>query len=206
MANADLRLFVAIELPDEIREALARVQDDLRKRTALRLRWTRPEGIHLTLKFLGATPPGRVQALVEALRAAVPPFHLELRPDGVGNFGGRNNLRTVWIGLHGDVEPLETLAGSIDRAVVPLGYAAETRPFRAHLTLARIPDHLVRGERAALHEALMSYEPPALPSFVAERVSLMKSTLGPQGSVYERLASFPGARPPGNRENGLMFT
>lgn len=198
MPDGDLRLFVAIELPDDVREALGRIQEDLR-RTIERVsrqprapvRWTRPEGIHVTLKFLGATPPSRVRPLIDALDAAVPPFRLALQPDGVGNFGGRNNLRTLWVGLDGDVAGLAELATAVDRAVRPLGYAPETRPFRAHLTLARLADRVDRAERAALHEVVMSYAPPALPPFIAERVSLMKSTLAPGGSIYERLASFP---------------
>ncbi|HXF51509.1 MAG TPA: RNA 2',3'-cyclic phosphodiesterase [Dehalococcoidia bacterium] len=199
MSDGDLRLFVAIELPDDVREALGRVQEDLKRRIGRAsrqprapVRWTRPEGIHVTLKFLGATPPSRVGPLIDALRAAVPPFRLSLQPDGVGNFGGKNNLRTLWVGLEGDVAALAELAGAVDRAVRPLGYAPETRPFRAHLTLARLADRVDRVERAALHAAVMSYAPPALPPFVADRVSLMKSTLAPGGSIYERLASFPG--------------
>lgn len=198
MSGGDLRLFVAIELPDDVRRALGRVQEDLRARVERAasqgrppVRWTRPEGIHVTLKFLGATPPSRVGPLIDALNAAVAPFRLALQPDGVGNFGGRNNLRTLWVGLGGDIDGLARLAGDVDRAVARLGYAPETRPFRPHLTLARLADHLDRAQRAALHEIVTSYTPPALPAFVADRVSLMKSTLGPGGSIYERLAAFP---------------
>jgi 2'-5' RNA ligase len=198
MAHGDLRLFVAIELPDDVREALGRVQQDLKKRVERAatqgrppVRWTRPEGIHVTLKFLGATPPSRVGPLIDALASTVAPFRLSLQPDGVGNFGGKNNLRTLWVGLAGDVDGLAELAHAVDRAVARLGYPRDTRPFRAHLTLARLADHLDRAQRAALHEAVTSYTPPALPPFVAERVSLMKSTLAPGGSIYERLAVFP---------------
>ncbi len=200
MSSGDLRLFVAVELPEDVREALGHVQEDLRRRVERvarqgrrSVRWTRPEGIHVTLKFLGATPLSRVGPLIDALRSAVTPFRLALRPAGVGNFGGRNQLRTLWVGLDGDVAGLAALAGAIDRAVTPLGYAPETRPFRAHLTLARLANHVDPAERAALHEAVMSYAPPALPPFVADRVSLMKSTLAPGGSIYERLALFPEA-------------
>ncbi len=193
-APEELRLFVAIELPEEARRALARVQNDLRGRIRDRLRWVRPEGIHLTLKFLGETPASKLGAIKAALAGAVAqPFRLRLQLDGVGNFGGRNNLRVLWIGLTGDIERLTELAAGVDRALALLGFSTERRPFRAHLTLARLPDGLGPQERAAIHDALQGYTPPELPSFEVSSVSLMKSTLSPGGSIYERLASFPSS-------------
>src|SRR3990172_3077032 len=85
-APGRLRLFVACELSDEVRDALAAVQDQLRSAGAGRLRWVRPEGIHVTLKFLGEVEANRVDAIRAALRPAGEPFSIRLRPAGLGGF------------------------------------------------------------------------------------------------------------------------
>jgi 2'-5' RNA ligase len=125
----NLRLFVAIELPDDVRDALARAIDGLKRAGAADgLRWVRPEGMHLTLKFLGATPEDAVPAINTALRVAArgtPP--LRLQPDGFGAFGGRRGLRVVWAGLTGDVDTLKALAANIDAALERLRIPREER-------------------------------------------------------------------------------
>lgn len=185
-----LRLFVAIDLPAEVRQALLRVQDDLRRAGADRLRWVRPEGVHLTLKFLGEVAAERVDAVEAALRSAIEPFELRLRLATLGGFGGVR-LRVVWVGLEGDVEPLAALAEQIERALTPLGFPRERRPFAAHLTLARVPDATPRDERERLASLLRRTSPSPMPSMVATEVSLMRSVLGQGGAVYTRLAAFP---------------
>ena len=190
-----LRLFVACELPDDVRQALAAVQDDLKRQGAGGLRWARPEGIHVTLKFLGGVDASRLEAITSALAAAVPePFELRLSASGgLGGFGGAR-LRVVWVGLEGDVGPLAALAGRVEAALAPLGFPQERRPFAAHLTLARAPDQATGEERRRLAALLKRYRPPPLPSMILTEVSLMRSVLGPGGSVYHRLASFPPAQ------------
>jgi len=198
MADDELRLFVACELPDEVREALASVQDGLRRLDPPALRWVRPEGIHLTLKFLGAFARRRVDELVEALDHVVEPFALTVTPATLGGFpsaslraGGGARLRVLWLGLEGDVEGLAGLARRVDEALVPLGFPAERRPFRAHLTLARVQERASNDERKRLVELVRGYALPAMPSMRLTAVHLIQSRLGPGGSVYTRLASVP---------------
>ncbi len=201
-----LRLFVAVELPEGWLRALATVQDDLRRalaaragvRGAPRLRWTRPEGVHLTLKFLGEVPAARREAIEAALARAVDaPPGLELRLGNTGAFGinDRRGPRVLWVGVSGDVEGLGRLFGQIDASLGTIGFERERRSFAAHLTLARVPDDFPAGDRAALADALVALPLPDAPSFVVERVSLMRSHLNRDGARYERLASFPGAGP-----------
>ncbi len=187
-----LRLFVACELPDDVRGALGRVQDDLRRLGAGRLRWVRPEGIHVTLKFLGAVEESRVEALSSALAAAVEPFELRLRPSTLGGFGG-SRLRVVWVGLEGDIEALGALAGRVEASLAPLGFSSEGRPSAPHLTLARVPDQAPPAERRRLSELIECYRLPPQPAMTLAEVHLMQSVPGPGGSVYHRLASFPRA-------------
>ncbi len=186
------RLFIACELPAEVREALAGVQRDLRAAGAEGLRWVRPEGIHVTLKFLGETDAARLPAIQSALAAAVPrPLSITLQLSGLGSFGGRNRLRVIWVGLAGDLPDLSLLSRGVEEAMAGLGFEPERRPFAPHLTLARVREDDPPPARARLADLLAAYRPPPLPSFTAERVSLMQSRIGPGGAVYTALATFP---------------
>ena len=202
--DRELRLFVACELPAEVRSALGAIQEDLRRLDLPRLRWTRTEGIHVTLKFLGAVEASRVDAMRLALEAAVTPFELRLRLSSLGGFGGAR-VRVVWAGLDGDVDGLASLAEAVDGALTPLGFSRERRPFAAHLTLARVPDQLPATERRKIGEVIDGYRSTRTPSMILTRVALMRSILGgPGGAVYERLAAFPpaagGQGPPGGSQ------
>lgn len=185
-----LRLFVALELPDEVRQAIGQVQDGLRRAGAGHLRWVRPEGIHITLKFLGETDAALVEAIVSALEAAIEPFELRLRLAGLGGFGGAR-LRVVWVGLEGDLQPLSALAERVEAALAPLGFPRERRPFSPHLTLARVPDAASPAERRELAGLIQRYTPPPLPAMILKEVRLMRSVLRPDGAVYQQVASFP---------------
>jgi len=187
-----LRLFVACELPAEMKAALASLQEALRKKGAPRLRWVRPEGVHLTLKFLGAVPQEKVAAIREALSPTVqgiPPLALSLAE--VGTFGDRRGARVVWVGMQGDLEPLARLQQRVEKALEPLGFPPERRAFSPHLTLARVPDSVGSGERQTLRELAKTIEVPTAPAVTIGELSLMRSILGPGGAVYERVAAFP---------------
>jgi 2'-5' RNA ligase len=193
-APTALRLFVAVELPGGVRDALARtldaLQHDLHDATALR--WVRPEAIHITLKFLGAVDPVRLPAVHTALRIGVRAAQpLELVPDAIGSFGGRRNLRVVWLGVGGDLSALTALAADVDAALGPLGFPREQRPFSAHLTLARSRDEAPAAVREQIFGMLAAFDPPAIPAFRVASVSLMRSTLGRGGAVYERIGAYP---------------
>jgi 2'-5' RNA ligase len=181
---------VAVDLPEEVREALGRLQADLRAGNLGDLRWARPEGIHLTLKFLGETPADRVPEIREALRApAAGAAPLRLALGEIGTFGGRRP-RVLWQDLTGDVGPLAALRQAVEESLVALGFAAEEREFSPHLTLARVrqPPPPGAGERIAA--ALAEVEPPR-GEFEVTEFALIRSILAPQGAVYQRLAAFP---------------
>jgi 2'-5' RNA ligase len=187
-----LRLFVACELPDDVRRALGDLQDSLRSSlgSTTRLRWVRPEGIHVTLKFLGGVEESRVPSIASALSAHIEPFRVEIRPAAVGGFGGAR-LRIIWAGLDGDVESLTALAGRVEAALEPLGFPREQRAFAAHLTLARIPEEVPPSERRRLAGLLSDYQPPPMPAMTLTEVALMQSSLRRGGAVYHKMDSFP---------------
>jgi len=185
-----LRLFVAVELPGEVREALSRLQHDLQRHGLERLRWVRPEGIHLTLKFLGETPADRVPAIEEALAGAVEDVaHHKLALGELGTFGG-NRPRVVWVDLSGDLDAIRGLQERNERALNGLGYEREARGWSPHLTLARLRPEIVRDVATTLLAALQAVRVPVGAISVRE-VVLMRSTLRPSGAVYERIAAFP---------------
>jgi 2'-5' RNA ligase len=185
-----LRLFVAVELPPEVLEKLTQLQTALRRRGLDGLRWARPEGIHLTLKFLGETPADRVSAIREALaRAAdgVPSHRLSLGE--MGTFGSRRMPRVLWVNLKGGVDALGDLQRRVEDELEREGFPRERRKFSPHLTLARVRQESAGSVGNAIEEALRVVSPPDGVVEVNE-VSLMRSTLRPSGAIYERLAAF----------------
>ncbi len=186
-----LRLFVAVDLPEDVREALDRLQSDLRQRELSGLRWVRPEGVHLTLKFLGETPAGNVPAIEGALATALSgtePFRLAL--GAPGTFGGRRGPRVVWLDITGDVQRLRGLQAAVVGAMVGVGFAPEERQYSPHLTLARVPQPPRPGTAERVSQALEAVEPPRA-EFEVREIVLIRSRLQPGGAVYERLAGFP---------------
>lgn len=189
--DRQLRLFVAVDLPQDVREALDRLQSDLRRRDLSSLRWVRPEGIHLTLKFLGDTPAHQVPVIEEAVAGAVrgaPPFRLVLgRP---GTFGSRRGPRVLWVDLAADVGRLRELQAAVERALAEAGFPPEEREYSPHLTLARVRQPPAPGMADRVSRALEAVSPPRA-EFEVEEVVLMRTRLQPSGAVYERLAGFP---------------
>jgi 2'-5' RNA ligase len=192
-----LRLFVAIELPEAWQEALAEVQEKLRGGLAAideraRFSWTRPEGMHLTLKFIGEVSPEHSDAIQRALLIGievVEPFSVHL--DGFWSFGGRPVPRVLAARI-GDDKPIAALARQVDDSLSRLGIKRETREFRAHVTLARIPATLTPATWKQLSSFQFAFvHTPRVPAFIVDHVSLMRSFLGPGGARYERVARFP---------------
>jgi 2'-5' RNA ligase len=198
--DARLRLFVAIELPQTWLKVLVALQERMRAALAadsqtagLRLRWVRPEGVHLTLKFIGYVEAGQVDVIRNQIAAAVPePPGIELRLAGAGSFSDRRAPRVVWATVESPQrERLMQLAERIETWLEAAGVPRERRPFAPHLTLARLPQELPEAQKRRAAELTTAVERPAAPPFTVERVSLMQSHLGPGGARYERLAAFP---------------
>jgi 2'-5' RNA ligase len=181
-----VRCFVALDLADGVREALARVVHVLREAAPRAdVRWVDPRGIHLTLKFLGEVPEDRLPALVAALAPAVGlAAPLALTALGVGGFPTVRRPRVVWVGVGGAVAALTALAAGVDRALEPLGFAPGGRPFAAHLTIGRVRsprgiDRLAAALERAPSETLCAWR--------VDEVVLYRSHLRPTGAVYEPL-------------------
>ncbi|MEX2431529.1 MAG: RNA 2',3'-cyclic phosphodiesterase [Dehalococcoidia bacterium] len=187
-----IRLFVAVALPPNTRDALANVVHSLREDLPGPFRWVAPESLHLTLKFLGDVERGRVELLTSALAAACrdrDAFHLAL--SGAGTFPGRGSPKVIWVGIGGDTGALAALQRSVEAALVEAGEARQDNPFRPHLTLARVRETLSPQAAAALHERLQAVRFNAQEAFDVRSVGLMHSTLTPEGPIYRTLAEAP---------------
>ena len=186
-----VRLFVACEVPDEVKEAIGETIEGLRKKSGPAVRWIKPEGVHVTLKFLGEVPAKKLPAVKLAIQEAVvghSPFELEF--SNIGTFGGREGLRIMWVGIAGDVLRLEALVRAVNAALAVVGFEPERRPFRPHLTLGRVRDEIGTRHRAEIEVAVGKTDVPGV-NWRTSQVSLMRSKLGPGGASYEVLATFP---------------
>ena len=196
---AGIRSFVAIELPEAVKEALAALQRRLRDQAPPQaVRWTRPESIHLTLQFLGEVAPGQIEAIVNALRevsAERPPFTFQVM--GVGVFPNPHRPRVVWAGVSEPNEPLLDLQKAVGQALAPLGFPPEKRGFTPHLTIGRAARHAGRRELSELGAAVIQAEVGVVGQVRVDHITLMKSDLRPGGAVYTPLAVVPLGRSAG---------
>ncbi len=190
--SQNLRLFVAIELPGGVRATLNDLQQNLQRDPVLsRLRWVRPEGIHVTLKFLGAVPAERlpeIEAAVTRAVVAIPPFGLHLGK--LGTFGSPRSPRVLWVEVVGDLDTLAKLQSHVEAELGPLGFPAEPRRFSPHLTLARVPPERAADAARPLAEAVASPHDPD-GRFRVEALALMKSDLQQGGAIYTQLFAAP---------------
>ncbi|MFB6080936.1 MAG: RNA 2',3'-cyclic phosphodiesterase [Haloferacaceae archaeon] len=183
-----MRLFVSVDLPDALAPAVADVQDRLRDADGLR--FTDPGQAHLTLKFLGETPPDRLEAVERALADAVEaadvaPF--EATVGGLGVFPSLDYISVVWAGIGAGSAELTRLHEAVERETVAAGFDPEDHEFTPHVTLARMDD--ARGKD--LVRRVVRDDDRTLGSFRVAEVRLTESTLTDDGPRYGTVARFP---------------
>jgi 2'-5' RNA ligase len=179
-----MRTFIAIEMPEEITAALAALQNDLRRANA-DVGWTRPENIHLTLKFLGETEERQANEIAQALTtvaAEYQPFTLVINTTGV--FPNARQPRVLWIGLAGEIEALTAMQKRLETALAAIRVRGDEKAFHPHLTIGRVKSK--RNVRELIARADV-YSLRAM-SFEVREIVLMKSELHPAGSRYTPLA------------------
>jgi 2'-5' RNA ligase len=187
-----VRTFIAIELDPNVLAQVSKLQSRLKDDVPSGfVRWVRPEGIHLTLKFLGDVPADKLAPIVKALQtasAAYAPFSLHIA--GMGCFPNPRRPRVIWIGVSEPSNTLERLYRDLEHELALLGYPPEQRHFSPHLTLGRVK----RGRSATDLEALGSYFTRAKASIGQMEVTsiyVMRSDLRPSGAVYTELGACP---------------
>jgi 2'-5' RNA ligase len=173
------RLFIAIELPEPLKDRLAGMKGALPAAA-----WVKRDGFHLTLRFLGDVESARIPALVSALHAVTAaPFPVTL--SGVGRFPPQGSPRVVWVGVEAPPALME-VQQQVERALTPLGFPPEDRPFSAHITLARLKSEARREVEAYLEQHRAFRADP----FTVSAFYLIESTLTPAGAKYRHEAAF----------------
>ncbi|HEY8459213.1 MAG TPA: RNA 2',3'-cyclic phosphodiesterase [Blastocatellia bacterium] len=179
-----MRTFIAIEIPYEIKSALAAMQTELR-RAGADVSWVKPENLHLTLNFLGEVDEGRiveVEKVCVSLAAEFRPFTLNVNDAGV--FPNARQPRALWAGLSGEIENVYEMRRRLDEKLSLIGFQREEKKFHPHLTIGRLKSSKKTRELLALAGA---HQLPEL-SFVVTEIVLMKSELHPAGSKYSPIA------------------
>jgi len=181
-----MRAFIAIDLPERIRAELRRRQASLRS-ASHEARWAQPEGIHLTLKFLGEISDGQARDVSECLKKLERFDPLSIKLKGFGFFPDARRPRVFWVGVEESIG-LSRLAEQVDEALGGIGFAREERAFRPHLTLARF-----RAPQAqpALQTLVGQQGEQELGSFEVSEFFLYESKLSPHGAEYRKVERFP---------------
>jgi len=187
-----LRLFVAIAVPEEIKARLAGLQRELRERLGRSsISWTRPEILHLTLRFLGDIPSHRLEDLTGALAAAAAPqAPLILAVAGLGCFPNTRRPRILWAGIRDETGKLAELTRRIAGATDSYSSQPAEERFTGHLTLARIR-HAGGDGSSTIDRFIRETAARAVGSWRAETVELVRSERHPAGSRYTTLARLP---------------
>ena len=184
-----IRSFIAIELPDELKLELIQLEARLKSGKQPWVKWVNPYSIHLTLKFLGNIAIDRTGEITGAIEEAVQeisPFHLEVKELGV--FPNLRRVQVAWVGISGDVDKLSQLQKRIETNLTPLGFAPESRAFTPHLTLARLRDQASLDERQRFGQLIANAKFEAAYTIEVDAISLMRSQLTREGAIYSRIS------------------
>lgn len=186
-------MFVGIGLSDECREAISHAIIPVRDRGAP-VSWTRPENLHLTMKFLGDVSEGRVEelgGLMTEAAADLSPFDLIL--EGAGAFPSMSSPRILWVGVREPLDPVRKLHQNMENVLSEAGFSPEGRPFHPHVTVGRVRKR-ISGERAGRIAAALSGKRFGVVHASVYR--LYESRLFPSGAVYAVLREIPFGRKP----------
>ena len=185
-----VRCFIAVELPEEVRDEIAQLQAQLKSGNQPGVKWVDPYSIHLTLKFLGSVDQDKISPITKAMVEAahgIFPFHLKV--EGLGVFPNLRRVQVAWVGLSGEVEKLAQLQQGIESALTKLGFAPEKRRFTPHLTLARLRDRASLEERQRLGQLITDTKFEPVHNFPVDAISLMRSQLTREGAIYSQIDS-----------------
>lgn len=185
-----MRVFIAIDIGEEIRKGLAELQTELQGKVDIKrsdVKWVNPKGIHLTLNFLGEIRDKDIVDVCNITKEAAGRHKsFELDVETVGSFGGKNP-RVLWVGTGEGSDNLLELQKDLEQQLDSAGWPAEKRAFSGHLTLCRIRNPKAGAELAQISQ---SYKDFKLGSFYADSVTVYQSQLMPSGPIYTVLGNY----------------
>jgi RNA 2',3'-cyclic 3'-phosphodiesterase len=186
---SEMRLFVALDIPEAVRENLAGMRRDFPS-IGSQLRWVPPQNFHVTLKFIGSVPPEKLPPIIEALHRVSLVDRVQLRIRGVGWLVNAKTGVILFATVE-DSKPLTALATAIDHQLERLGFTPENRTFMPHLTLVRASRDLPASLQTALRELAEQHRQYDFGSMTATEFHLTESKTLPSGPVYSKVQSFP---------------
>jgi len=184
-----IRSFIAIELPGGLKLELTQLETQLKTEKQPGVKWANPDNIHLTLKFLGnigADRSGEITGAIEAAARGITPFRLKAKELGV--FPNLRRVQVAWVGISGEVDKLSQLQKRLESNLASLGFTPESRPFTAHLTLARLSDRIPSDERQRFGQLITNTRFNSNHNIEVDAISLMKSQLTKAGAIYSRIS------------------
>ena len=184
-------MFVAIPIPEAVRDEIIRVQRELQPLASPgAVRWTRPEQIHLTLRFLGDVQAARLEDLKESVNTVCAGTRpLRLRAEGIGFFPNEHSPRVVWVGINDAEGLLVDLQKRIETAVQPFTVESNTESFVGHATLGRFKSFR-RSDSGKLPAHVQAIKGRMFGEWTAPEVEIIQSRLSPEGARYTVLAAF----------------
>ena len=190
-STAPLRLFVAISIPEPVRDEIIRVQQELQPLVPRDVaRWTRPDQFHLTLRFLGDVPVAGLEKLKESVNAVCRNARpLSLRAEGVGFFPNPRESRVIWVGINDREGRLVDLQKQIETAVGPFSPEPGEKNFTGHATLGRLKNPKPADTRN-LTARVQSLEKRLFGEWTAHEIKIIQSELSPVGARHASLAAY----------------
>ena len=190
--QSTVRAFAAVKLESTVLDKIASLSTQIRKQlTSRAIRWVKTEQIHLTLRFYGNIASSEIQELLKALHPiSSGTGSLTLKLGNLGCFPDFHNPRIVWLGLIGDIIPLQHIQRKVVELSENLGEPADAKEFKPHLTLARIKD-APRKEAQSIGDYLRSCNLHVSAEWIVDRIYLIQSELTPQGPIYTDLGCIP---------------
>ena len=188
-----VRAFIAVEVPQTARQILAETIRELADQVPGNVRWVTPQGIHLTLKFLGDIPTDDSGKILEALRSPIqqiPAFWVQV--SGLGMFPNARRPRVLWAGVEVQQESLSSLQKCVEDTLAQMDYPTERQSFSPHLTLGRVRDGVSPGARRLIIQAMSKaslVSSVVSEPWAVEQVHLFRTTFTPNGSIYTSMGS-----------------
>ena len=180
-----MRLFCGLSLPYQVRRNIELMLEHLRPQADIG--WSPSANLHVTTKFIGEWPEEQLPQLVDQLKEIPKVGEIPIEIRGLGWFPNPQQPRVFFAGVSAPPE-LERLHTTVDQALASIGVKGETKPYNAHLTLARIKD---KRDLAALRQAVAALPSADFGKFAASKHLLFRSRLKPTGSEYSVISEFP---------------
>lgn len=182
-----LRTFLALELKPDVQQAIGRIQNRLGN-TGADVKWVKPHNIHLTIKFLGDTPTSKLQGITDIIKDVVQPFPcFDITLTHLGAFPKIERPQVLWLGLEKGKDETIRLAETLEETFQRIGFAKEKRGFSPHVTIGRLRSSV---NQSLLAKTMRDFHFPSIIPQSIERLAFFKSTLTPQGPIYQIIQEF----------------